>query len=76
MVSVNRPTASDVSAAEARPLRTVPIVVFGLSLSSFLMISYVLCIIGYLLFPGLPIAHSGLIIFLPGFTLLSWPSFF
>ena len=28
-----------------------------------------------LLFPSLPIDHSALSIFLPGFTLLSWPTF-
>jgi hypothetical protein len=51
------------------------IVVLGLSLSLFLAISYVLCIIGYLIFPGLPIKHEALSIFLPGFELLTWPGF-
>jgi hypothetical protein len=35
----------------------------------------VLCITGYLLLPGFPIQHSALAIFLPGFQLLSWKSF-
>lgn len=56
--------------------RTIPVLALGLGLSLFLAISYVLCITGYLVLPGLPIAHSALAIFLPGFTLLSWPSFF
>jgi hypothetical protein len=52
------------------------IVVVGLSLSLFFVISYVICLIGYLVFPGLPILHSALSIFLPGFKLLDWQSFF
>ena len=52
------------------------ITVVGLSLSLFLVISYVICLIGYLVFPGLPIAHAALSIFLPGFKLLDWQSFF
>jgi hypothetical protein len=49
---------------------------FGASLSLFLTISYTLCIAGYFLLPGLPISHSSLAIFLPGFELLSWRTFF
>ena len=52
------------------------IVVVGLSLSLFFVISYVICLIGYLVFPGLPILHAALSIFLPGFKLLDWQSFF
>ena len=53
----------------------ISVFVLGLSLSLFLMISYVLCVIGYLVLPGLPIEHSALSIFLPGFALLSWRTF-
>ena len=53
----------------------IPVASFGLSLSLFLAISYTLCILGYILFPGLPISHSSLAIFLPGFELLSWKTF-
>lgn len=56
--------------------RTIPVLALGMGLSLFLAISYVLCVLGYLFLPSLPIAHSALSIFLPGFTLLSWPSFF
>lgn len=56
--------------------RTIPVVALGMGLSVFLTISYVLCVLGYVFFPSLPIAHSALTIFLPGFTLSSWPSFF
>ena len=49
--------------------------VLGLSLSLFLSLSYVLCVIGYLILPDLPIKHSALSLFLPGFVLLSWRTF-
>ena len=55
--------------------RAIPVFALGMGLSVFLAISYVLCVLGYLFLPTLPIAHSALTIFLPGFTLLSWPSF-
>ena len=53
----------------------IPIVTPGLSLSLFFVISYVICIAGYLLLPGFPVQHAALSIFLPGFELLSWRSF-
>jgi hypothetical protein len=53
----------------------IPIVTLGLSLSLFFVISYVICIAGYLLFPGFPVQHGALSIFLPGSELLSWRSF-
>jgi hypothetical protein len=54
----------------------LPVVALGLSLSAFLALSYVLCILGYLVAPGIPVKHEALSIFLPGFELLSWPMFF
>jgi hypothetical protein len=56
--------------------RTVSIITLGQALSVFFMVSYTICIIGYLLFPGMPVKHEFLAIFLPGFTLLSWHTFF
>lgn len=53
----------------------IPVLALGMSVSVFLVVSYVLCVIGYLLFPGLPIDHAALAIFLPGFKLLSWSTF-
>lgn len=47
----------------------------GMTLSAFFVISYIICVLGYLLLPDVGIAHAALGIFLPGFTLLSWPSF-
>ena len=59
----------------SRSAAYVPVVALGLSLSLFFVIFYVLCIIGYLVVPGLPIKHEALGIFLPGFELLSWSTF-
>ena len=57
-------------------MSTVNVVRLGLSLGTFFVISYVICIAGYLLLPGFPVQHGSLSIFLPGFELLSWQSFF
>ena len=43
---------------------SISIVTLGLSLSLFFVISYVICIAGYLLLPGLPVQHAALSIFL------------
>src|SRR5215471_1097334 len=53
----------------------IPIVTLGLSLSLFFVISFAICIAGYLLLPSFPVQHAALSIFLPGFELLSWRSF-
>lgn len=53
----------------------IHIVVVGWALSTFLALSFVLCVAGFLVFPTLPITHSALSLFLPGFTLLDWRSF-
>ena len=58
-----------------RTSRIIPVAALGMSLSLFLAVSYVLCIIGYLILPGLPVKHEALAIFLPGFELLTWRGF-
>lgn len=40
------------------------------------MITYVACILFYLAAPNLVQTHALLSLFLPGFRLLDWPSFF
>jgi len=60
---------------QSQAAHTIPVFALGMSLSFFFVISYVICIIGYLLLPGLPINHSVLTIFLPGFELLTWLTF-
>lgn len=60
------------------PLRApcaIPVYALGMSLGLFFVISYAICVLGYFAFPGLPINHAALAIFLPGFSLLSWPTF-
>jgi len=53
----------------------IPVLALGLASSLFLAISFVLCVLGYLLFPSLPVPHAALSLFLPGFVLLTWKSF-
>lgn len=62
-------------ALPARPAALIPIVPFGMSLGLFFVISYILCILFYLLFPDLVLNHVVLSLFLPGFELLDWPNF-
>lgn len=53
----------------------IPVLALGLASSLFLAISFVLCVLGYLLFPSLPVSHATLSLVLPGFVLLTWKSF-
>ena len=53
----------------------IPVVPFGLSLSAFFSISFVLCVLGYYILPDLPVAHGALAIILPGFQFDSAPRF-
>ena len=77
-ININPPAAERVAGVplSVHPTRTIPVFALGMGLSLFLATSYVLCVLGYLFLPSLPIEHSALTIFLPGFTLLSWPGFF
>lgn len=52
----------------------IPVFPLGWSLSSFLVLTYVLCILFDLWFPGQAMYGSWLKL-LPGFTWLSWQSF-
>ncbi len=53
---------------------TIPVLALGMALSLFLLISYLICITTYFI-PGLPVSHMMLLVWLPGFGLLSWQSF-
>ena len=53
----------------------IPVVTLGTALGLFFVISYVLCVIFYLLLPGAVSNHALLSLFLPGFKLLTWGSF-
>lgn len=53
----------------------IPIVALGLSLGFFFVVSYVACILLYLVLPNAILNHAVLTLFLPGFQLLDWSSF-
>jgi hypothetical protein len=68
------PTA-DIAHSRREPAR-IPLIPLGISLSAFLAISYLLCIL-LGLFGGWDWGlHQPWLQFLPGFTWLTWPSFF
>ncbi len=48
---------------------------WSISLGSFLALSFVLCVAGGLILPGLPIQHSALQVLLPGFVWISASAF-
>ena len=56
------------------PSVRIPVFAFGMSLGSFLVFTYVLCVGFDLLFPGQAMYQMWMR-FLPGFTWLSWQSF-
>ncbi len=56
------------------PICRIPVVALGLGLGSFLVVSYVLCILLGLIVPQWGL-HQPWLQFLPGFTWLTWPSF-
>jgi hypothetical protein len=64
------------AASKTSPERTIPVVALGLSLAVFFVISYIACIALYLVAPTWVANHAMLSLLLPGFELLSWPSFF
>lgn len=53
----------------------IPIIALGTSLGLFLTLTYVLCVLFDLWFPGQAMNQTWLRL-LPGFTWLTWPSFF
>lgn len=63
------------SAIDVMSPRAIPVLALGMALSVFLVISYALCVLFYLLFPESVLNHAVLTLFLPGFKLLTWPSF-
>mgnify|MGYP003571168963 CR=1 FL=1 len=59
----------------AAPIPRVPVLAFGMSLGIFLAVTFALCVGFDLLFPGQAMYGTWLKL-LPGFTWLTWPSFF
>lgn len=60
--------------AHATPA-SISVVAFGISLSAFLALSYALCILFYVLFPGTAEQHVVLSLFLPWLKVLTLPGF-
>ncbi len=60
---------------DARSVPRIPVLALGMSLGVFLVITYVLCVLFDLWFPSQAM-HSVWTPLLPGFTWLTWPSFF
>ena len=58
----------------AAPIPRLPVLAFGMSLGTFLAVTYALCVGFDLLFPGQAMYQTWLRL-LPGFTWLTWPSF-
>jgi len=54
----------------------IPVVPLGMGLGLFFVVSYLACIVLYLILPSAVLNHTVLSLFLPGFELLSWGSFF
>lgn len=67
-------TRGEVLRVSTHTVQLVPAFVLGMGVSVFLAITYILCVHGFLFFPGVHIQHSALAILLPDFILLSWPS--
>jgi hypothetical protein len=61
---------------QIRRAPTIPVLALGMSLGLFFAISYLLCVLLYFWFPAMASNHAVLVLFLPGFKLLTWPSFF
>ncbi len=54
----------------------IPVMALGLASSLFFSISFVLCALGYVLIPSMPVSHTALAALLPGFESLTLRSFF
>jgi 2TM family of unknown function (DUF5676) len=76
MANTARMADAPLARLQERDSRPIPIKVLGSALSSFFAISFTICILDYLIWQNSPVQHGALSIFLPGFTLLSWPSYF
>ncbi len=59
----------------SRAVPRIPVLALGLSLGLFLALTYVLCVLFDLWFPAQAM-HQTWLRLLPGFTWLTWPSFF
>ncbi len=60
---------------ESRSVPRIPMLALGMSLGLFIVVTYVLCVLFDLWFPTQAM-HPAWTPLLPGFTWLTWPSFF
>ncbi len=60
---------------KVRSIPRIPVLALGMSLGVFLVVTYVLCVLFDLWFPTQAM-HPVWAPLLPGFTWLTWPSFF
>jgi hypothetical protein len=70
-IRISEHASSTVGPTSAR----LPIAAFGMSLGLLLVISFVLCVLLGVVFPKWGL-HQPWLQFFPGFTWLTWPSFF
>ena len=74
--ALHTPLATPVGSAPAHnATHALSIATLGASLSAFFVLSFVLCVLGYLAFPGLAVSHGLLVLLLPGSVALSWGTF-
>lgn len=69
-------STSNIHSGQSHHQLAIPVLPLGASLGAFFALSYAACVLFYLLFPDLVLNHAVLTLFLPGFKLLDWPSFF
>jgi len=72
--ATTKPRRAGTSLPVSAPAR-IPVIGLGMSLGLFLAITYVLCVVFDLIFPAHAMYATWLKL-LPGFTWLTWPSFF
>lgn len=72
IASSPRPRSPGVPLTASPP--RIPVLAFGMSLGLFLAITFTLCVIFDLLFPGMAMRETWLRL-LPGFVWLTWPAF-
>ena len=58
------------------PSGRLAIGIVGVSLCTFFIITFAVCVAGYMLLPSIPITHAALTLFLPNFSGLDWRSIF
>jgi hypothetical protein len=75
MADITRHTARELHSRDAATVPSrLPVFALGTSLSAFLAISYLLCVLYHIVFPNQTVTEMWFAMF-PGFTWLTWQSF-